>query len=93
MIKIKELTPKKIPGLSSLFVTFDYCKEIVAVIKTCTPAYFDKKTSVWEIPTTRLAKFINGVNQFDDIEFYPQRKKQQEDKVFKLSNYKTTPYD
>lgn len=93
MIVIEELTPNKIPGLSSLFVSFDYSKEIVAVIKTCTPAYFDKKTSVWEIPTTRLAKFINGVNQLDEIEFYPQRKKLKEDKVFQLSKYKTTPYE
>ena len=46
MIKIEEKTPKRIPGKSALFVSFDYKPEIVSIVKTCTPLNFDKKTKV-----------------------------------------------
>ncbi len=81
------------PGTSSLFVSFDYNPEIVAVLKECTPLHYDKKTKVWEIPATRLSKLVNAVCKIDDVELKLQKTKNVDNEVFKLSKYKTNPYD
>lgn len=92
MIKIEEKKTKRIPGESSLFITFDYNPEIVAIIKTCTPLHFDKKTKIWEIPSTRLAKFINLAYEHDDIELKLQKTKTKEFITYELNKHKTKPY-
>ena len=61
MISIEEKVPSKIPGVTSLFITTPYNKDVIDVIKGCTPLNYDKKVNTWEMPTTRLAKFLNGV--------------------------------
>ena len=93
MIRIEERATKRIPGRSSLFVSFDYKPEIVAAMKDCSPFHYNKKTKVWEIPATRLAKLINTVYIYDDIEIKLLKTKVKKDKVFDLSGYKTTPYE
>lgn len=80
MIKIEERYPKKMPGLTSLFITFNYDKALVEIIKSCSPANYDKKTQVWEIPLTRLAKFINLASKIDDIELKLLKEKKLEEK-------------
>ena len=55
MILIEEKTPKKLPGLSSLFLTFDYNAEIINIIKQSGNAIFHKKECVWEVPVTSLS--------------------------------------
>lgn len=93
MIRIEEKIPKRIPGKSALFISFDYKAEIVSIIKTCGPLHYDKKTKVWEIPTTHLAKFINMAHKYDDIELKLLKdKKPKTDVVYTLSDYKTKPY-
>ena len=96
MIYIKENKTKKIPGLSSLFVNFEYKKEIIDIIKQCTPANYEKKDSTWEIPITRLAKFVNQSCKYDDIELKllnkPDTQENIEEKKIDLSVYKTKPY-
>lgn len=93
MISIEEKVPSKIPGVTSLFITTPYNKDVIDVIKGCTPLNYDKKVNTWEMPTTRLAKFLNGVKGIDDI-----RIKLKKDEVIKehpdikLSQYKTKPY-
>ena len=93
MILIEEKTPSKIPGTTSLYITTPYNKDVLNVIKGCTPLNYNKKVNTWEMPTTRLAKFLNGVKGIDDIKI-----KLRKDKVvkeipdIKLSNYKTKPY-
>lgn len=93
MISIEEKVPSKIPGVTSLFITTPYIKDVIDVIKGCTPLNYDKKVNTWEMPTTRLAKFLNGVKGIDDI-----RIKLKKDEVIKecpdikLSHYKTRPY-
>ena len=93
MISIEEKVPSKIPGVTSLFITTPYNKDVIDVIKGCTPLNYNKKVNTWEMPTTRLAKFLNGVKGIDDI-----RIKLKKDEVIKehpdikLSQYKTKPY-
>ena len=94
MITIEEKLNSKVPGTSSLYVSFDYNKDIVEALKnSVTVANYDKKSKVWEVPVTDLASIINSVNVFDDIELKlkPDEKKHPVKDV-QLSKFKTTPF-
>lgn len=94
MITIEEKLNSKVPGTSSLYVSFDYNKDIVEALKnSVTVANYDKKSKVWEVPVTDLASIINSVNVFDDIELKlkPDEKKHTVKDV-QLSEFKTTPF-
>ena len=94
MITIEEKLNSKVPGTSSLYVSFEYNKDIVEALKnSVTVANYDKKSKVWEVPVTDLASIINSVNVFDDIELKlkPDEKKQPVKDV-QLSEFKTTPF-
>ena len=68
MITIEEKLNSKVPGTSSLYVSFDYNKDIIEALKiSVTVANYDKKNKVWEVPVTDLASVINSVNVFDYI--------------------------
>ena len=49
MIEIKYGNPKKLGGRQSIFVTFPYSQEIVAVIRCVPERFWDSKNSVWEL--------------------------------------------
>lgn len=68
MIKIREDKTTKLPGLSSLYVTFDYNKDIVEIIKQCSPANYNKKNYTWEVPVTSLAFLLDKLCSYDEIE-------------------------
>ena len=93
MIKIEERIQQKIPGKTTLFVSFPYSKELVDIIKTCTPCNYDKKSFTWEIPTTRLSKFVNMARSYDSVELSLMKPKiSKPDKDFDIGPFKTTPY-
>ena len=93
MINIKEQTAKKLPGISSLFVTFNYNKDIVDTIKTL-PAYnYSAKDKIWEIPVTCLAELIDKCCIIDSIDITLLKSKQQELVKYPLSSYKTKPFE
>lgn len=92
MIVIKEGIPTKIPGMTSLYIKINPIKELLEIIKRCTPINFDKKTKLWEIPCTRLSKFINMAHRYDSIELDLLPDVQKQDVKYELSNYKTKPF-
>ena len=47
MIKIVEASTRKLPGLSSLFITFDYKAQIVDEIKLLETRIFDENHKDW----------------------------------------------
>lgn len=67
MIYITEGENKKIPGMSSLFVSFDYNENIISSLKTLEVYNYDKKTHNWEIPVTELTALIDELTYLDDI--------------------------
>ena len=94
MIRIEEKRTVHIPGQSSLFISFDYNAAVVEAVKACQPFHYNKKTHVWEVPTTHLAKLINTTYKHDEIELKLLKdKKPKEPVVIDTSKYKTTPYD
>lgn len=93
-ILIEEKTPKKLPGLSSLFVSFDYNSEIVEAMKTIPNRSYDTKTKVWEVPITSLTLLLDRLCLIDDITLHVLKDEVvPEPQEFLLQDYRTKPFD
>lgn len=92
MIYIKEQIPKKLSGLSSLNVSFDYKPEIVSIIKNIGNCIYDKKTKTWEVPTNKLSILSNALHDYDDISIELLDIEDKEDKNYDLIDHKIVPF-
>lgn len=93
MINIIEARTNKMPGLTSLFVKFDYNASIVEAIKTLPNYTYDKKTYTWELPITSLSKLLGVLNPLDDIQL--SLMKDEDDvvpEIYTLGSYKVKPF-
>ena len=96
MINIYERKTVKLPGITSLFVTFDFNRAIVDELKMLNNTHYDADLKQWEIPLTSLSEFVDRVCKIDNINIYPA----QDDstgvapaQVINKYNYKTRPFD
>lgn len=68
MITITEISPtKKISGISSLLVSFNYNEYVVDLLKSIPTYYYHKKDKLWEIPISYLQRLLDGLTVYDDI--------------------------
>lgn len=67
MINIEERITEKLPGLSSLFITFDFNRKIVDELKLVESHIFNTETKEWEIPVTSLGELVDRLCILDDI--------------------------
>ena len=68
MIHITEISPpKKISGLSSICVTFDFNQHVVDSLKTIPTFYYHKKDNVWEFPVCYLSRLLDNLTFLDEI--------------------------
>ena len=75
MIYITEISPaKKISGLSSICVTFDFNQYVVDALKTLPTYYYHKptiknnNTASWEIPVCYLGRLLDSLTFLDEIQ-------------------------
>lgn len=69
MIYITEISPpKKISGLSSICVTFDYNPYVVDALKTIPTFYYHKRDNVWELPVCYLGRLLDNLTFLDEIQ-------------------------
>ena len=69
MIYITEISPpKKISGLSSICVHFDFNQYIVDALKTIPTFYYHKKDNIWEFPICYLGRLLDSLTFLDDIQ-------------------------
>ena len=92
MISIFEDKTSKVPGLTSIFISFDYKKEIVDDIRTLPCANFSKRTKLWEVPIKYLAEVIDMLCVYDDIDLKLCDLDFAPDIEYELSDYKTPPF-
>ena len=93
MIKIFEHETKKCPGLTSLFIDFPYNKQLVDIVKKNGSAIFDKKTSMWELPTYYLQSFLDDACTIDDIELSILPDENKPFINYQLQKYKIEPFN
>jgi SNF2 family DNA or RNA helicase len=69
MIRIQEISPpKKISGLSSICITFDFSQYIVDALKSIPTFYYHKKDNVWEFPICYLGRILDSLTFLDEIQ-------------------------
>ena len=67
MIRIEEKQTVKLPGITSLFVSFDFNRAVVEELKLLSNTVYDPDTKVWEVPLTSLSELIDRVCKLDNI--------------------------
>lgn len=95
MIYIEERTPVKCPGLSSLFVRFDFNKLIVDELKLLENVFFNPETKEWEIPITNLSSFLDRCCLIDSIQIkvLPTVVEEQIPTLYNKNEFQTLPFD
>jgi SNF2 family DNA or RNA helicase len=94
MILIEEKQTKKLPGITSLFISFSYNPEIVNILKSTDTHHYDTKNKVWEVGLNNLSLLLDSLCQIDDIELKLLKEKTKEqEKENKLHKYKTKPFE
>jgi SWI/SNF-related matrix-associated actin-dependent regulator 1 of chromatin subfamily A len=69
LVRIFEIAPpKKLSGLSSLAISFDYNEYIVDALKTLPTFHFHKKDKIWEVPSCYLGRVLDSLTFLDDIQ-------------------------
>lgn len=68
MIRIEERVTQKVPGDTSLFVSFPYNQELINIIKLFSGSNYSKKTKLWEVPITYLSRLLDATSKFDSTE-------------------------
>lgn len=92
MITIHERQTVKVPGITSLFVSFDFNRAIVDEIKLLDGCVFNAETKEWEMPLTNLAEFLDRVCVHDQINLQLQRYENKETVNYTLQQYPTKPF-
>lgn len=92
MIHIIERPTSKVPGITSIFISFDYKPEIVADIKSLPCFNFSKRTKLWEVPIRYLSNVLDMLCIYDDITLDLCDINISEDIKYPLMNYKTKPF-
>jgi SNF2 family DNA or RNA helicase len=94
MITIREDICKKLPGITSLFISFAFNQEIINLLKNCDAYIFDKKTLEWEVPINSLSYVLDNLVYYDDITLNLLKDKEIETNIIKPSlSYKLKPFD
>ncbi len=92
MITIIEDTPKKISGLTSLFLTCPYNESITSLIKSLDLAVWHKKDKVWELPVNTLSYLLDNLAYIDDITLKLKPVENTEEVDDLKVNYKIKPF-
>ena len=93
MITIEERQTKKLPGLTSLFVSFTYNQLIVDTLKTFGVYQYLPKDKEWEFPLSALSQLLDNLCSIDDITLNLLSQKSQTFTNYKLSKMKTKLFD
>lgn len=92
MITIEEGITKKVPGETSLFISFDYRKELVDIVKLFSGSNYSKRDKRWEVPLTYLSRFLDAACRFDSIELKLLKEKKSQTKEFEIGPFKVQPF-
>lgn len=93
MIRIREASPTKLSGLTSLYVSFDFNPEIIPIIKSCEKYVYDKKTYTWELPITNLAYLLDNLTYVDDITLTLQKEDTEQEKLYPILTHEYPPFE
>lgn len=68
MIQIQEVRPKKLSGLTSLLLKFNFNQAVIDAIKALPTYVYNKKDYTWEVPICYLQRLLDSLVLIDDIQ-------------------------
>lgn len=89
MINISERVPVKCPGLSSLFIDFEYNPDVISILKSFDCKVYHKKEQIWELPVVYLSTLIDKLTLIDDLKIELLPDSEDINNHYTLSNLKT----
>lgn len=93
MIEIRENYCKKLPGLTSLFVSFPFNQNIINLLKNCDSYIYDKNTKQWELPINSLNYLLDNLTYYDDIDLFLLEDEKEREEIEPILEYKLKPFD
>lgn len=96
MIRIEEKPTVKLPGITSLFITFDFNRAIVDELKLLSNTFYNADTKEWEVPLTSLSEFIDRTCKLDTIDIHLVQDDNSgvaDELLVDKYRYKTQPFD
>ena len=92
MIQVYERQSNRVPGITSLYLSFDFNQSIIDTIKNNCEAYdFNKKTKEWELPIKNCSNILDLLSFLDEILINVLPNKENAMSVELNMNYKTPP--
>lgn len=92
MIQVYERQSNRLPGITSLYLSFNFNQSIIDTIKNNCEAYdFNKKTKEWELPVKNCSNILDLLSFLDDILINILPNKENAVNVELNMNYKTPP--
>ena len=90
---IESMPPKKMSGISSFLVSFDYNPAIVDAMKTLPMAIWHKKLLAWEIPCDCLTRALDTLTFYDEIQLQliPEKRDSKTDRFQLPKKYNLDP--
>lgn len=95
MINISERLTEKLPGITSLFVSFSYNAKIVDVLRSFASTSYNENTHEWELPINSLAVLLDKLCLIDtlDVTLLKTTKSKNFNSGIDLTQFKTTPFE
>ena len=91
MIQVEERMSNRVPGITSLFISFDYNQDVVNLMKEFEVYDFNKKTKEWEVPIKDCYKILDRLSFYDDVSITTIDTDIPYKDVELISTFKTTP--
>lgn len=95
MINIKVAQTQSIPGDNSLFISFPFDNDIVAVMRSFATKYWHADSKCWELPFNKLGEVVNRLQKYEieiTTDSYITLNKEQA-KVPNGFKFKTKPFE
>lgn len=94
MICIVEKQKKKLSGNTSLFISFDYNREIIDAIKSVDTYFYHADEKRWEVSLTSLAELLDRFVFIDDVVLKTLQEQQKKKEEIQPSlKYKIKPFN
>ena len=94
MINIKIKQSEQCNGDYSLFVSFTYNSDVVAIVKSFPTRVYNRENQTWELPFNQLANLVNKLSDYDiNISGKYIHLETSEKEIPSYFNFKTKPFE
>lgn len=68
MISIVEKRAIKLPGITTLFISFPYNLTLLELMRSLPTKYYHTESKQWEVPLNRLSHILSNIDDLEDVQ-------------------------